>query len=164
MKRYVPEISFCLENNSGKKGTAMNSFIKNELSRLRIDFKFEDDMFYFPHPRYPELVDCIVNIDNNKMRFIADYELIPPAGMTGTQLCTILNKINYDNDFGNLETDGNGLIVFKLNAFLPDCKHSANEVCRIALVFFLQKVSREFCKLEAAVNKIRKSAMEVKVC
>ena len=142
----------------------MNNFIKNELSRLRIDFKFEDGMFYFPHPRYPELVDCIVNIDNGKLRFIADYELIAPAGMTGEQLCAILNEINYDNDFGNLETDGNGLIVFKLNAFLPDCKHSANEVCRIALIFFLQKISKEFCKLEDEVNKIRRKTMEVKAC
>lgn len=82
MKRYVPEISFCLKTVSGKKGTAMNNFIKNELSRLRIDYKFEDGMFYFPHPKYPELVDCIVNIDNGKLRFIADYELIAPAGMT----------------------------------------------------------------------------------
>ena len=142
----------------------MNNFIKNELSRLRIDFKFEDGMFYFPHPRYPELVDCIVNIDNGKLRFIADYELIAPAEMTEEQPCAILNAINYDNDFGNLETDGNGLIVFKLNAFLPDCKHSANEVCRIALIFFLQKISKEFRKLENEVNKIRRKTMEVKAC
>ena len=142
----------------------MNCFIKSELTRLRIDFKFEDGMFYFPHPKYPELVDCIVNIDDGKLRFIADYELIAPAGMSEEQLCAILNKINYDNDFGNLETDGNGLIVFKLNAFLPDCKHSAEEVCRIALIFFLQKIPKEFCKLENAVNKIRKNTMEIKAC
>lgn len=142
----------------------MNCFIKSELARLRIDFKFEDGMFYFPHPKYPELVDCIVNVDDGKLRFIADYELIAPAEMTKEQLCTILNKINYDNDFGNLETDGNGLIVFKLNAFLPDCKHSAEEVCRIALIFFLQKISKEFCQLENAVNKIRKNIMEAKAC
>ena len=142
----------------------MNNVIKSELTRLRIDYKFEDGMFYFPHPRYPELVDCIVNIDNGKLRFIADYELIAPAGMTQEQLCAILNAINYDNDFGNLETDGNGLIVFKLNAFLPDCKHSANEVCRIALIFFLQKISKEFRKLEDEVNKIRRKTMEVKAC
>ena len=142
----------------------MNSFIKSELTRLRIDFKFEDGMFYFSHPRYPELVDCIVNIDNGKLRFIADYELIAPAGMMEEQLCAILNAINYDNDFGNLETDGNGLIVFKLNAFLPDCKHSAEEVCRIALIYFLQKIPKEFRKLENAVNKIRKNTMEVKAC
>ena len=142
----------------------MNCFIKSELTRLRIDFKFEDGMFYFSHPKYPELVDCIVNIDDGKLRFIADYELIAPAGMSEEQLCAILNKINYDNDFGNLETDGNGLIVFKLNAFLPDCKHSAEEVCRIALIFFLQKIPKEFCKLENAVNKIRKNIMEAKAC
>ena len=142
----------------------MNNFIKSELNRLRIDFKFEDGMFYFSHPRYPELVDCIVNIDNGKLRFIADYELIAPAGMMEEQLCVILNAINYDNDFGNLETDGNGLIVFKLNAFLPDCKYSAEEVCRIALIFFLQKIPKEFRKLENAVNKIRKNTMEVKAC
>ena len=142
----------------------MNNFIKSELNRLRIDFKFEDGMFYFPHPKYPELVDCIVNIDNGKLRFIADYELIAPAEMTEEQPCAILNKLNYANDFGNLETDGNGLIVFKLNAFLPDCKHSANEVCRIALIFFLQKISKEFRKLEDEVNKIRRKTMEVKAC
>ena len=142
----------------------MNNFIKSELNRLRIDFKFEDGMFYFPHPKYPELVDCIVNIDNGKLRFIADYELIAPAEMTEEQPCAILNKLNYANDFGNLETDGNGLIVFKLNAFLPDCKHSANEVCRIALIFFLQKISKEFRKLEDEVNKIRRKIMEVKAC
>ena len=142
----------------------MNNVIKSELTRLRIDYKFEDGMFYFPHPRYAELVDCIVNVDNGKLRFIADYELIAPAGMTEDQLCAILNAINYDNDFGNLETDGNGLIVFKLNAFLPDCQHSAEEVCRIALIYFLQKTPKEFRKLENAVNKIRKNTMEVKAC
>ena len=142
----------------------MNNVIKSELTRLRIDYKFEDGMFYFHHPRYAELVDCIVNIDNGKLRFIADYELIAPAGMPEEQLCSILNKLNYDNDFGNLETDGNGLIVFKLNAFLPDCNHSAKEVFRIALVLFLQKISKEFRKLEDEVNKIRKKTMEVKAC
>ena len=159
-RRYL----FILINNSGKGKIYMNNFIKSELNRLRIDFKFEDGMFYFPHPRYPELVDCIVNVDNGKLRFIADYELVAPAGMTDEQLCAILNEINYDNDFGNLETDGNGLIIFKLNAFLPDCKHSANEVCRIALIFFLQKISKEFRKLEDEVNKIRRKIMEVKAC
>ena len=165
MKRYVPEISFYPDKQfRQRKKITMNNFIKSELTRLRIDFKFEDGMFYFPHPKYPELVDCIVNVDNGKLRFIADYELIAPAGMTEEQLCAILNKLNYANDFGNLETDGNGLIVFKLNAFLPDCKHSANEVCRIALIFFLQKISKEFRKLEDEVNKIRRKIMEVKAC
>ena len=99
--------------------------IKSELLRREISFRFEDDVFHFQHPKFPELLDCIITEDDGQMRFIADYELISPAVMTGDQLCTILNKINYDNDFGNLETDGNGLIVFKLNTFLPDSLNSA---------------------------------------
>ena len=142
----------------------MYKHIKNELLKREISFRFEDDAFHFQHPKFPELLDCIITEEDGQMRFIADYELLTYAEMDGDKLCSLINKINYDNDFGNLETDGNGLIVFKLNAFLPDCKHSANEVCRIALIFFLQKIPKEFCKLENAVNKIRKNIMEAKAC
>ena len=142
----------------------MNNVIKSELTRLRIDYKFEDGMFYFPHPRYAELVDCIVNVDNGKLRFIADYELNAPAGITQEQLCSILNAINYSNDFGNLETDGNGLIVFKLNTFLPDSLSGAKDTFCNALEFFLKKSPQEFRKLEIAVNKIRNQHKEKKSC
>ena len=138
--------------------------IKSELLRREISFRFEDDAFHFQHPKFPEVLDCIITEEDGQMRFIADYELLTSAEMDGDKLCSLINKINYDNDFGNLETDGNGLIVFKLNAFLPDCKHSAEEVCRIALIFFLQKITKEFCQLENAVNKIRKNIMEAKAC
>ena len=138
--------------------------IKNELLKREISFRFEDDAFHFQHPKFPELLDCIITEEDGQMCFIADYELISPAGMTGDQLCTILNKINYDNDFGNLETDGNGLIVFKLNTFLPDSLSGAKDTFYNALEFFLKKSPQEFRKLEIAVNKTRNQHKEEKSC
>ena len=138
--------------------------IKSELLRREISFRFEDDTFQFQHPKFPEVLDCIISEEDGQMRFIADYELISPAGMTGDQLCTILNKINYDNDFGNLETDGNSLIVFKLNTFLPDSLNAAKDTFCNALEFFLKKSPLEFRKLEIAVNKIRNQHKEEKSC
>ena len=138
--------------------------IKSELLRREISFRFEDDVFHFQHPKFPELLDCIITEDDGQMRFIADYELISPAGMTGEKLCVILNEINYANDFGNLETDGNGLIVFKLNTFLPDSLSGAKDAFCNALEFFLKKAPLEFRKLEIAVNKIRNQHKEEKSC
>jgi hypothetical protein len=84
--------------------------------------------------------------------------------MDGDKLCSFINKINYDNDFGNLETDGNGLIVFKLNTFLPDSLNGAKDTFSNALEFFLKKSPQEFRKLEIAVNKIRNQHKEEKSC
>jgi hypothetical protein len=92
--------------------------IKSELLRREISFRFEDDAFHFQHPKFPNVLDCIITEEDGQMRFIADYELLTSAETDGDKLCSLINKVNYDNDFGNLETDGNGLIVFKLNTFL----------------------------------------------
>ena len=112
----------------------------------------------------PEMLDCIITEENGQMRFIADYELLTAAGIDGDKLCSLINKINYDNDFGNLETDGNGLIVFKLNTFLPDSLSGAKDTFCNALEFFLKKSPQEFRKLEIAVNKIRNQHKEEKSC
>ena len=138
--------------------------IKSELLRREISFRFEDDAFHFQHPKFPELLDCIITEDDGKMRFIADYELMTYAEMDGDKLCSLINKINYDNDFGNLETGGNGLIVFKLNTFLPDSLSGAKDTFCNALEFFLKKSPQEFRKLEIAVNKIRNRHKEEKSC
>ena len=141
----------------------MYKSIKSELLRREISFRFEDDAFHFQHPKFPEVLDCIITEEDGQMRFVADYELPASAGINGDKLCTLINNINYDNDFGNLETDGNSLIVFKLNTFLPDSLSAAKDAFRNAFEFFLKKSPIEFRKLEIAVNKIR-NHQEEKSC
>ena len=142
----------------------MYKHIKSELLRREISFLFEDDAFHFQHPKFPEMLDCIITEEDGQMRFVADYELLTSAEMDGDKLCSLINKINYDNDFGNLETDGNSLIVFKLNTFLPDSLSGAKDAFCSALDFFLKKAPLEFRKLEIAVKKSHNQHKEVKSC
>ena len=142
----------------------MYKSIKNELLRREISFRFEDDTFQFQHPKFPEVIDCIISEDDGRMRFIADYEMPLSSETNGNKLCMLINNINYNNDFGNLETDNNGLIVFKLNTFLPDSLSGAKDAFCNTLEFFLKKAPLEFRKLEIAVNKIRNQHKEEKSC
>jgi hypothetical protein len=142
----------------------MYKSIKSELLRREISFSFEDDDFHFQHPDYPELIDCIISEYDGRVRFIADYEHLSLSEPDGDKLCSLINKINYDNDFGNLETDAKGLIVFKLNTFLPDSLNAAKDAFCNALDFFLKKAPQEFRKLEIAINKTRNQHKEEKSC
>ena len=138
--------------------------IKNELLRREISCRFEDDTFQFQHPKFPEQIDCILTEEDGQMCFVADYELLTTARIEDDKLYSLINKINYDNDFGNLETDGNGLIVFKLNTFLPNSLGGAKDAFCSALDFFLKKAPLEFRKLEIVVNKFHNQHKEVKSC
>lgn len=142
----------------------MYNVIKQELLRREISFRFEDDAFSFEHPSLSWLVDCIITNENGKMRFIADHELKLPEGVTQEKLCTIINEINYDNDFGNLETDGSGLVVFKLNTFLPDSLSAAKDAFSNAFEFFLKKTLHEFHKLHHSVHEISSKQKENESC
>lgn len=142
----------------------MYQTIKNELLRREISFRFEDDAFNFEHPGLSRLIDCIITNENGKMRFIADHEFKLPEGMTQEKLCVIIDQINYDNDFGNLETDGKGLIIFKLNTFLPDSLSASKDAFCNAFEFFLKKSLHEFHKLHHAVHKISSNPKENESC
>ena len=74
----------------------MYKHIKSELLRREISFRFEDDAFHFQHPKFPEVLNCIITEEDGQMRFIADYELLTSAEMYGDKLCSLINKINYD--------------------------------------------------------------------
>ena len=96
----------------------MYKHIKSELLRREISFRFEEESFNFQHPKFPDQLNCIISEDDGQMCFIADFQLPNLNKITCEQLCLLINNINYDNNFGNLETDGNDLVVFKLNTFL----------------------------------------------
>ena len=142
----------------------MYKHIKSELLRQEISFSYEEDAFHFKHPEFSELLDCIITEEDGIVRFIADYEMLTSVCINGEQLCACINDINYDNDFGNLETDRKGLIIFKLNTFLPDSRSAAKDTFCNALEFFLKKAPQEFRKLEIAVKKVKDQQKEKKAC
>ena len=128
----------------------MYNCIKKELLGRELSFRVEKGAFSFQHPEFP-LVDCSVICGNPAVCLLADYELKCPEMLSGRELFSIINQINYDNDSGNLETDGNGLIIFKINAFLPENRWQAAEVFNEVLTYFFKKAPAEFRKLEKSV-------------
>ena len=142
----------------------MYKHIKSELLRREISFRFEEESFNFQHPKFPDQLNCIISEDDGQMCFIADYQLPNLNQITCEQLCLLINNINYDNNFGNLETDGNGLVVFKLNTFLPDSLNASKDAFNNAFEFFLKKSPQEFHKLENAINKIKNHFKDEKSC
>ena len=67
----------------------------------------------------------------------------------------MLNDLNYDSSWGNLETDRNGLVVYRLSTFLPDGRDAAVAICSKALGFFLGTAIVQLKKVEVRLKQIR---------
>ena len=76
----------------------------------------------------------------------------------------MLNDLNYDSSWGNLETDRHGLVVYRLATFLPDGRDAAAAICSKALNFFLNTSVVQLKKVEVRLKQIREDESIRKMC
>ena len=132
--------------------------IKTALERNIIQYTLDEDSFNFKHPLCPKLVDCIITWEETRkqVQFVADYGFQLPPTLNDAGFAALLNGLNYDASWGNLETDGNGLGVYRLSTFLPDGRDAAVAICSKALEFFLKVSVLQLREVERKLNGIRK--------
>ena len=131
--------------------------IRIALGKSNIRYEAEEDSFNFKHPACPKLVDCLVtwNETRKQVQFVADYEVKLPATLSDDAFTALLNDLNYDSSFGNLETDRHGLVVYRVSTFLPDGRDAAAAICSKALTYFLAEAISRLRPVEQALKRIR---------
>lgn len=134
--------------------------IKMTLERRNVSYTTEDDSFCFKHPECPKAVDCLITWDETRkqVQFVADYEVKLPPTLDNDSFAALLNDLNYDSSWGNLETDGHGLLVYRLATFLPDGRDAAVAICTKALDFFLKASILRLHAVEARLKKLREES------
>jgi len=103
--------------------------IKIALQKNNVQYTLDEDSFNFRHPLCPKFVDCLITWEETRkqIQFVADYEIKMPRTLGEDEFASILNDLNYDSSWGNLETDRHGLLVYRLSTFLPDGRDAARE-------------------------------------
>ena len=140
--------------------------IKMALKKNSIQYTKEDDSFNFKHPLCPKFVDCLITWEETRkqIQFVADYEIKMPQGLSEETFGAMLNDLNYDSSWGNLETDRNGLLVYRLSTFLPDGRDAAVAICFKALEYFQKASILQFRKVEIRLNQIRENESKRNMC
>ena len=135
----------------------LTEHIKLSLEKNKIQYTKDEDSFNFKHPLCPKLVDCLVtwNETRKQVQFVADYEVKLPATLSDDAFAALLNDLNYDSSFGNLETDRHGLVVYRVSTFLPDGRDAAAAICAKALAYFLNESVSRLRPVEQALKRIR---------
>ncbi len=136
--------------------------IRMTLEKNNIQYSKDKDSFNFKHPLCPKLVDCIITWEENRkqVQFVADYEIKMPPVLDNETFASILNDLNYDSSWGNLETDRHGLLVYRLSTFLPDGRDAAVAICSKALDFFQKVAIVQFKKVESRLKQIHEDELQ----
>ena len=144
----------------------VTNHINISLENKKIQYTKDEDSFNFKHPLCPNLVDCIITWEETRkqIQFVADYEAKMPRTLREDELAAMLNDLNYDSSWGNLETDRNRLVVYRLSTFLPDGRDAAVAICSKALDFFLNASVVQLKKVEVRLKKIREEEQGGNIC
>ena len=137
--------------------------IKLSLERKHISYTMEDDSINFKHPDCPNEVDFLITWEEKLklVQFVADFEVKLPPALSGDAFAAVINDLNYDTSWGNLETDGHGLVVYRLATFLPDGRDAAVAICSKALDFLPKAAMIRFRQLETKLKKFREEAADM---
>jgi len=140
--------------------------IKMALKKNNIQYTNEEDSFNFKHPLCPKFVDCLITWEETRkqIQFVADYEIKMPQGLREETFGAMLNDLNYDSSWGNLETDRHGLLVYRLATFLPDRRDAAVAICSKALEYFQKASILQFRKVEIRLNQIHENESRKNMC
>ena len=133
--------------------------INMTLKKNNIQYTMDKDSFNFKHPLCPKFVDCLITWEESRkqVQFVADYEVKLPRTLSEDEFAAMLNDLNYDSSWGNLETDRNGLLVYRLSTFLPDGRDAAVAICSKALEYFRKASLLQFRKVEVRLNQIHEN-------
>ena len=144
----------------------LTEHIKLTLQKNNIQYTEDEDSFNFKHPLCPKFVDCIITWEETRkqVQFVADYEIEMPRTLSEDALAAMLNDLNYDSSWGNLETDRNGLLIYRLSTFLPDGRDAAVAICSKALEYFQKASIVQFRKVEVRLNQIREDETRGEKC
>lgn len=135
------------------------NYIKTALRKNNIQYTKDEDSFNFKHPLCPKFVDCLITWEETRkqIQFVADYEIKMPRTLSDEDFAAMLNDLNYDSSWGNLETDRHGLLVYRLATFLPDGRDAAVAICSKALEYFRKAPILQFRKVEIRLNQIHEN-------
>ena len=134
----------------------LTEHITLSLEKNNIQYTKDEDSFNFKHPLCPKFVDCLITWEESRkqVQFVADYEVKMPKTLSDEEFAAMLNDLNYDSSWGNLETDRHGLLVYRLSTFLPDGRDAAVAICSKALEYFRKASIIQFRKVEIRLNQI----------
>lgn len=144
----------------------LTEYIKTALTKNNIQYTKDDDSFNFKHPLCPKFVDCLITWEETRkqIQFVADYEIKMPKTLSDEEFAAMLNDLNYDSSWGNLETDRHGLLVYRLSTFLPDGHEAAVAICSKALEYFRKAPILQFRKVEIRLNQIHEDGQSRNMC
>ena len=142
------------------------NYIKTALRKNKIQYTKDEDSFNFKHPLCPKFVDCLITWEETRkqIQFVADYEIKMPKTLSDEEFAAMLNDLNYDSSWGNLETDRHGLLVYRLSTFLPDGHEAAVAICSKALEYFRKAPILQFRKVEIRLNQIHEDGQSRNMC
>ena len=157
---------FGQKSNNKMEKKMITDYIKTALRKKNIQYTMDEDSFNFKHPLCPTFVDCLITWEEmrNQIQIVADYEIKMPPSLSDEEFAAMLNDLNYDSSWGNLETDRHGLLVYRLATFLPDGRDAAIAICSKALEYFRKAPILQFRKVEIRLNQIHENGQSRNMC